>query len=100
MSWALKSRQDRRNGQQKECDSIGFPASVGIVRGDFRAADNFFRPNVFDLVVSNPPYHELGRGRISRHEERAVSRHQMMMPLEDFFRVSAGLLKGKWKTLT
>ncbi len=67
--------------------------SVGIVRGDFRAADNFFRPNVFDLVVSNPPYHELGRGRISRHEEKALSRHQMVMPLEDLFRVSAGLLK-------
>ena len=69
-------------------------SSVGIVRGDFRAADNFFRPNVFDLVVSNPPYHELGRGRISRHEEKALSRHQMMMPLEELFRVSAGLLRS------
>jgi tRNA1Val (adenine37-N6)-methyltransferase len=66
---------------------------VGIVRGDFRTADRFFRPNVFDLVVSNPPYHELGRGRISWHEEKALSRHQMMMPLEDLFSVSAGLLK-------
>jgi tRNA1(Val) A37 N6-methylase TrmN6 len=68
-------------------------SSVGIVRGDFREADNFFRPNVFDLVVSNPPYHELGRGRISRHEEKALSRHQMMMPLEELFRVSAVLLR-------
>jgi tRNA1Val (adenine37-N6)-methyltransferase len=67
---------------------------VGIVRGDLRAADNFFRPNVFDLVVSNPPYHELGRGRINLHEEKALSRHQMMMPLEDLFRVSAELLKN------
>lgn len=69
-------------------------SSVGIVRGDLRAADSFFRPNVFDLVVSNPPYHEVGRGRISQHEEKALSRHQMMMPLEDLFRVSAGLLKS------
>ncbi len=69
-------------------------ANVGIVRGDFREADNFFRPNIFDLVVCNPPYHELGRGRISRHQERAVSRHEMMMPLDDLFRVSARLLKA------
>jgi tRNA1Val (adenine37-N6)-methyltransferase len=69
-------------------------SSVGIVRGDLRVADTFFRPNVFDLVVSNPPYHEPGRGRISRYEEKALSRHQMMMPLEDLFRVSAGLLKS------
>jgi tRNA1Val (adenine37-N6)-methyltransferase len=69
-------------------------SSVGIVRGDLRVSDTFFRPNVFDLVVSNPPYHELGRGRISRYEEKALSRHQMMMPLEDLFRVSTGLLKS------
>lgn len=69
-------------------------SNVGIVQGDLRAADKFFRPNVFDLVVSNPPYHELGRGRISHHEEKALSRHQMMMPLEDLFKVSAGLLKS------
>ncbi|MGB6064084.1 MAG: methyltransferase [Desulfomonilaceae bacterium] len=69
-------------------------SNVGIVRGDFREADNFFRANIFDLVVCNPPYHELGRGRISHHQERALSRHEMMMPLKDLFRVSSRLLKG------
>ncbi len=66
---------------------------VTIVRGDVRYADFFLRPGQFDAVVSNPPYHEPGRGRISLQEEKAVSRHQLMMPLGDLFRVAKTLLK-------
>jgi tRNA1Val (adenine37-N6)-methyltransferase len=66
---------------------------VWIVRGDLRRADRSFSQGVFDSVVSNPPYHEPGRGRINLEEEKALSRHQMMMPLEDLFRVASVLLK-------
>lgn len=68
-------------------------AKVFIVRGDLRQASAFFRPGCFDAVVSNPPYHEPGRGRLNVQEEKAVARHQLMMPLPDLFRVSARLLK-------
>ncbi|MBM3301679.1 MAG: hypothetical protein FJY85_17235, partial [Deltaproteobacteria bacterium] len=47
----------------------------------------------FDYVVCNPPYHEAGSGRISIEHEKALSRHQLMMPLEDLFRVSIRILK-------
>lgn len=66
---------------------------VSIVQGDMRHADAFFRPGLFDAVVSNPPYHEPGRGRISLQTEKAVSRHQLMMPLSDLFRASRTLLR-------
>jgi tRNA1(Val) A37 N6-methylase TrmN6 len=66
---------------------------VFIVRGDLRQADSFFRPMIFDVVVSNPPYHEYGRGRINELSEKALSRHQIMMPLTDLFRISSCLVK-------
>jgi tRNA1Val (adenine37-N6)-methyltransferase len=72
-----------------------FESKVLIIRGDLREADRFFRPTVFDVVVSNPPYYEPGRGRINLQEEKALSRHQMMMPPEDLFRVSSKLLKAE-----
>jgi len=71
----------------------GLHHCVTVVQGDVRHADAFFRTGQFDAVVSNPPYHEPGRGRISVLEEKAVSRHQLMMPLGDLFRVSKTLLK-------
>jgi len=66
---------------------------VSIVRGDVRQSDCFFRSGCFDTVVSNPPYHEPGRGFINQLQEKALSRHQLMMPLSDLFRVSSRLLR-------
>lgn len=66
---------------------------VWIVRGDVRHADRFFRPGSFDAVVSNPPYHEWGKGKINPEEEKALARHQLMMPPEELF-VTASVLLG------
>ena len=68
-------------------------SKVRLVRGDLRHANRFFRPGSFDAVVCNPPYYEAGRGRLNLEEEKAVARHQLMMPPEDLFRVSAALLR-------
>jgi len=66
---------------------------VIIIQGDFRCADRYFRNGVFGSIVSNPPYYESGSGKVNLQEEKALSRHQTMMPPEDLFRVSAALLK-------
>ena len=71
----------------------GLEDRVWILRGDVRAAGRCVATGIFDAVVSNPPYHDPGRGRINLEEEKALSRHQMMMPLEDLFRVSSGILR-------
>lgn len=66
---------------------------VFMIRGDLRQADRFLKPTIFDVVVSNPPYHEYGRGRINKLSEKALSRHQIMMPIADLFTASSMLLK-------
>jgi tRNA1Val (adenine37-N6)-methyltransferase len=73
----------------------GLELQIMVVRGDVRLADRYFRHNSFDAVVSNPPYHEPGRGKISLQHEKALSRHQLMMPLDDLVMVSGALLKPR-----
>jgi tRNA1(Val) A37 N6-methylase TrmN6 len=73
----------------------GLDDRVWIVRGDLRLADRSFAQHAFDAVVSNPPYHDAGRGRINLETEKALSRHQMMMPLEDLFRIGSEILKPR-----
>lgn len=70
-----------------------FGDRVLMVRGDLRNSDSFFRLRQFDAIVSNPPYHEPGRGRISVEQEKALSKHQLMMPLKDLVRVAGRLIK-------
>jgi len=75
----------------------GLESRVCIVRGDFRHADRLFRAHSFDGVVSNPPYHALGEGRVSKQSERALARHQLRLPLQDLFQVSGRLLTERGK---
>lgn len=68
-------------------------AQVSIVRGDVKEGDLYFRHGSFDTVISNPPYYETGSGRINRHQEKALARHQLMMPLDKLFETSRSILK-------
>ncbi|MEJ2716188.1 MAG: methyltransferase [Deltaproteobacteria bacterium] len=85
--------------QEALCDRAGrgvrlnrLEGQVSIVRGDLREADLFFRSPCFDAVVCNPPYYEPDRGRLNVLEEKALARHQLLMPSPVLFRVSGRLL--------
>ncbi len=49
----------------------------------------------FDVVISNPPYRELGSGRINPREEKALARHEIRATLDDLLRAAHHLLKEK-----
>ena len=47
----------------------------------------------FDLVISNPPYHRSGSGRINPDKQRAVARHEIKASLLDFLQTSRRMLR-------
>lgn len=51
--------------------------------------------NVFDVVVMNPPYKEVGTGEINENEKKLISRHEIKANLSDFIKTAYGLLKDK-----
>jgi len=65
---------------------------VSVVRGDVRDGDRLFRRGSFHRVVSNPPFHSKGQGYVSSREEKALARHQLIMPLSDLLAASKVLL--------
>ncbi|WP_417916790.1 tRNA1(Val) (adenine(37)-N6)-methyltransferase [Candidatus Electronema sp. JC] len=48
-----------------------------VRQGDLRRISGHVQPESFDLVVSNPPYHRVGGGRISQTDECALARHEL-----------------------
>ncbi len=68
---------------------------VSIVRGDFRLNGNCFLNNIFHTVVSNPPYYETGSGRINVSKEKALARHQLMMPPDEIFKSCRGCIRDE-----
>lgn len=55
---------------------------VTIVAGDVRSFP--WRHRVFDLVVSNPPYYEVGSGRVNKNAAIAEARHTYHGGILDF----------------
>jgi len=48
----------------------------------------------FDVVVSNPPFRELGSGRLNATGQRAIARHELALTLGQLLTTARFLLKG------
>lgn len=71
----------------------GLMGRIEVRVGDVRRVGELFPPESFDLAVSNPPYRELGRGRLSQSPERRVAKHEETYSLNDLVRAANHLLR-------
>ncbi|HEY7746126.1 MAG TPA: tRNA1(Val) (adenine(37)-N6)-methyltransferase [Desulfuromonadales bacterium] len=67
---------------------------IDILEGDLRDLQEILEPQVFDIVVANPPYRPPGAGRQAPVNERAVARHELAGGMADFLRAASYLLKN------
>lgn len=70
----------------------GLQHRVRIVEGDIRRALEIFKPSGFQVVVSNPPYMNSGGGLLNPAESKAISRHELLLSLEDVIVAGSRLL--------
>lgn len=72
---------------------------IDIVTGDIKEAFSIFKPRLFDVIVSNPPYMLADHGLKNPNDALAIARHELMCNLEDIMRESSKLLadgKGRF----
>ncbi len=62
---------------RRNVDENGFSDRVRIMRMDFQDVSKHFRPQTFDLAISNPPYRRVDSGRINPNRQRAIARHEI-----------------------
>jgi len=70
-------------------------SKIEIVRADMRELAGVLPAGKFDLVVSNPPYRQVRSGHVSRGDERALGRHEVMCQLPDVVGAAARLLRPR-----
>lgn len=66
---------------------------VKIVCGDLRKSADIFGTSRFNVVVSNPPYINVGGGILNPNDTKAISRHEICCTLEDVIKTSEKILK-------
>ncbi len=67
------------------------------VRANVKDIKSFFKPQSFDIAVSNPPFIETNRGSVSSKSHRAIARQEIAATLEDFIAAAQYLLRNKGK---
>jgi len=68
---------------------------VKIWEKDLKDLEEKRRRETFDWVLSNPPYRQVGSGRVNPREEKALARHEIIITLKDLLRIARHLLKDK-----
>lgn len=66
-----------------------------IIEGDFRGIKDLLTPHRAQVVVCNPPFFEVGRGRVSPDPARATARQAERKMLGDVALAARYLLKDK-----
>lgn len=66
---------------------------VSIIEGDIKEADSLFALASFDVITSNPPYMDGGKGLVSDYSPKAIARHEIHCTLEDVIRVASRLVQ-------
>lgn len=66
-----------------------------IINEDILNLNKIFEKNIFDAIVTNPPYKKKDTGIKNEEEKKIISRHEITANLEDFIKISKDLLKDK-----
>ena len=72
----------------------GLADKIKYIEGDIKNSSEFLGRGQYSLVVTNPPYAELGRGRVCESAEKAAARTEIYCDLEDVVREGAALLNS------
>jgi tRNA1Val (adenine37-N6)-methyltransferase len=88
----LELQEDLADIARRNVSLNGLQGLIEMRVGDIRSAEELFDAGSFHLVVSNPPYRELGRGRLSPSPEKRIAKHEWACSLEDVLRAAGYLL--------
>ncbi len=66
---------------------------VEFVHDDLKNYKRLFQPQSFDTIVTNPPFHKVGTGKVSQEQGIASAHHEHSLTLEVLFASIRYLLK-------
>ena len=66
---------------------------IKIINENITKLKNIYKPNSFDVVVTNPPYKKINPGILNNENKKIISRHEITASLQDFIHISSYLLK-------
>ena len=66
---------------------------ISIIHGDIKEAAKLFPLSSFDVITSNPPYMNTGKGLTNPSSVKAIARHEVLCSLDDVIYNASRLLR-------
>jgi tRNA1Val (adenine37-N6)-methyltransferase len=82
---------------QQNIASNRLETKIKILEADIRKIKSLFPANSFDIVVSNPPYIPMGKGRVSPNPQKRAAKQEWNCTIAEIIAASRYLLKNKGK---
>ncbi len=80
---------------QNNARANDFQDRFSVEQGDLRKIKKTMRAESYDAVVSNPPYHRTGSGRLSQEDECALARHELTADPDSVIAAAAFAVKNR-----
>ncbi len=84
---------------EQNVQANGFQDRFAVEQRDLRRIKQHLRAESYDLVLSNPPYHKVGSGRISREDECALARHELTADPNSVIAAAAFAVKNRGRVI-
>ncbi len=65
---------------------------VTIIHGDIKEADKLLPLSSFNVITTNPPYMDSGKGLVNPESMKAIARHEILCTLEDVIKSASRLV--------
>lgn len=71
---------------------------IKLINDDVNNIDKYFKPEFFDVIVSNPPYFKLNKDSIiNKANSKALARHEITLDLKHLIQIASKYLKNNGK---
>ena len=94
-AYAIDVLEENIEISEKNAEINGVSERFSALHLNVKEVKKIFKSGEFDVVITNPPFIEAGRGNIAEKNHRAIARQEITAKLEDFIEAASYLLKNK-----
>lgn len=62
---------------------------------DIKNIISIFEEGTFDIIISNPPYYQIGNGKLPENYQRKIGRHEVLITMSQLFSIIKILLSNE-----
>ena len=85
--WAVEIQALLADLARRNVESNRLQDRIFVLNADLRELGGQHLPELYDLIVTNPPYRRQNSGRLNPNRQRALARHEVTVKLRDILAV-------------